>query len=231
MTDSGKGAQPIRAFIEVGRSRCFAGAVVWPGWCRSGRNEREALTALMAYGPRYARVVQRLGLELRPPVDVRRFMIHERVGGSVTTDFGAPDSPLVGDADPMTSKALRNQVWILTSCFRALEAALIAAEGRSLRLGPRGGGRALPAILEHVLQANRAYLQRLAWKPQQAGADPRQWMRVQEAETMDALAAASEGQLPAAGPRGGKVWTARFFTRRVAWHLLDHAWEIEDRMT
>jgi hypothetical protein len=149
----------------------------------------------------------------------------------VTTDFGAPDSPLVGDTDPMPPKALRNQVWILTSCFRALEAALMAAEGKPLRLGPRGGGRALPAILDHVLQANRAYLQRLAWKPQQAVTDPRQWMRVQEAEIMDALAAASEGVLPTAGPRGGKVWTARFFTRRVAWHLLDHAWEIEDRMT
>jgi hypothetical protein len=100
-----------------------------------------------------------------------------------------------------------------------------------LRLGPRGGGRALAAIREHVLQANRAYLQKLAWKPQPVSSDPLQGMRVLEAEIIDALAAASEGRLPAAGPRGGKVWTARFFTRRVAWHLLDHAWEIEDRMT
>ncbi|CAN5828742.1 hypothetical protein BH20CHL8_BH20CHL8_11020 [soil metagenome] len=24
-------------------------------------------------------------------------------------------------------------------------------------------------------------------------------------------------------------WTPRYFVRRAAWHVLDHAWEIEDR--
>jgi hypothetical protein len=35
--------------------------------------------------------------------------------------------------------------------------------------------------------------------------------------------------VPATGPKGGKMWTARYFLRRDAWHALDHAWEIEDR--
>ncbi len=26
------------------------------------------------------------------------------------------------------------------------------------------------------------------------------------------------------------LWTARSFVRRVAWHTLDHTWEIEDRI-
>jgi len=30
------------------------------------------------------------------------------------------------------------------------------------------------------------------------------------------------------GPRGGVIWAPRYFDRRVAWHVLDHAWEIED---
>jgi len=47
---------------------------------------------------------------------------------------------------------------------------------------------------------------------------------------LDALAAAARGEVPARGPRGGKYWTARYFVRRVAWHVLDHAWEIEDRV-
>jgi hypothetical protein len=46
-----------------------------------------------------------------------------------------------------------------------------------------------------------------------------------------ALFTAVENGLPEKGPRGGTVWTPRFFTRRVAWHTLDHAWEIEDRVT
>jgi hypothetical protein len=45
-----------------------------------------------------------------------------------------------------------------------------------------------------------------------------------------ALAAGARGELPERGPRGGARWTPRSFVRRVAWHVLDHAWEIEDRL-
>lgn len=41
---------------------------------------------------------------------------------------------------------------------------------------------------------------------------------------------ALRGEIPTKGPRGGTRWTARYFVRRVAWHILDHAWEIEDRL-
>ena len=34
---------------------------------------------------------------------------------------------------------------------------------------------------------------------------------------------------PPPGPRGGKRWLPRYFVRRVGWHVLDHALEIEDR--
>lgn len=44
-----------------------------------------------------------------------------------------------------------------------------------------------------------------------------------------ALVAAARGELPERGPRGGAIWTPRYYVRRAAWHTLDHAWEIEDR--
>jgi hypothetical protein len=28
---------------------------------------------------------------------------------------------------------------------------------------------------------------------------------------------------------GDRRWPARYAARRIAWHALDHAWEIEDR--
>jgi hypothetical protein len=47
---------------------------------------------------------------------------------------------------------------------------------------------------------------------------------------LDALASAARGEVPTQGPRGGTRWTPRYFVRRMAWHVLDHAWEIEDRI-
>jgi hypothetical protein len=46
---------------------------------------------------------------------------------------------------------------------------------------------------------------------------------------VEALTAAVEHGVEERGPRGGKRWLPRYFVRRVAWHALDHAWEIEDR--
>jgi hypothetical protein len=45
-----------------------------------------------------------------------------------------------------------------------------------------------------------------------------------------ALAVAASGEMPETGPRGGALWKPRYFVRRSAWHILDHAWEIEDRL-
>jgi hypothetical protein len=44
------------------------------------------------------------------------------------------------------------------------------------------------------------------------------------AAMLDTLRAAREG-----GPLGGRRWPARYAAHRIAWHALDHAWEIEDR--
>ena len=41
---------------------------------------------------------------------------------------------------------------------------------------------------------------------------------------------AASGEMPERGPRGGVLWKPRYFVRRAAWHALDHAWEIEDRL-
>ena len=30
-------------------------------------------------------------------------------------------------------------------------------------------------------------------------------------------------------PLAGRKWPPRYAVRRVAWHALDHAWEMEDR--
>lgn len=41
----------IDVFLEAGTKRTFAGALDWPGWCRSGPDEGAAVQALLDYGP------------------------------------------------------------------------------------------------------------------------------------------------------------------------------------
>lgn len=222
----------LPVYLEIGKKRTFAGACDWPGWCRSSRNEESALQALLAWGPRYARVLHVAGIDFVTPVDVAAFAVTERLPGNATTDFGAPDAVLTHDGLPMEAAELEHLQAVLAACWQALAAAATEAAGKELTKGPRGGGRDLDAIVRHVLDGNASYLGRLAWKPSTPpGASLNERLvRGQEA-TADALNAAAHGLTPKQGPRGGLIWAPRTFVRRLAWHLLDHAWEIEDRST
>jgi hypothetical protein len=222
---------PVRVYLEVGKKKAFAGAIDWPGWCRSGRGEEAALENLLAYAPRYARAIKSARLEFASPKTASAFEVVERLKGDATTDFGAPGIPPRSDRRPIDHDDVRQFVAVLEACWRSFDRAVKAAGGKDLRTGPRGGGRDLDAIVGHVLEAEAAYLRRLGLDP---GPDKAQGIAAREKELRKliptGLEAAARGELPKAGPRGGKRWTPRYYVRRSAWHVLDHAWEIEDRM-
>ena len=44
------------------------------------------------------------------------------------------------------------------------------------------------------------------------------------AAMLDVLGSPSDGS-----PIADRRWTARYAAGRIAWHALDHAWEMEDR--
>jgi hypothetical protein len=227
-------AQPannIDVYLEIGKKRTFAGAIEWPGWCRSGRDEGAALQALLDYGPRYARILRAARLGFHAPADVAAFVVVERLAGNTTTDFGAPDVAPSCDTRPVDDAELRRFQTLLRAYWRAFDAAVRAASGKALRKGPRGGGRDVEAIVQHVWGAEAGYLARLAWKLRKRETeDPREELDRTRQVVLNALAAAARGEVPARGPRGGVIWTPRYFVRRVAWHVLDHIWEIEDRL-
>ena len=219
-------------YLEIGQKKVFASALDWPGWSRSGRDEASALEALYEWGPRYARALRSARLGFRAPADVSALRVVERLKGGAGTDFGAPGVPASSDSQPVDAAELRRLQSVLRGCWRAFDAAVEAAQGKSLRTGPRGGGRALARIVRHVLEADAAYLGQVGWKfkPDET-ADPGEELRRTRQAILQALPAAARGELPARGPRGGLRWSARFYVRYSAWHVLDHAWEIEDRAT
>jgi hypothetical protein len=118
---------------------------------------------------------------------------------------------------------------VLRAGWRALDDARERATGKELRKGPRGGGRELDSIVAHVVGADRSYLGGVGWKVCGSGEGADQVEETRRA-ILEALHASARGEIPASGPRGGRRWPARYFVRRVAWHTIAHAWEIERRL-
>ena len=130
------------------------------------------------------------------------------------------------DRESVGAAEHKRLVKMLEACWRTLDKTAAAARGKELRTGARGGGRTLDAILQHVLDGEGGYLRRLEYKRSKEAEKDAKLTRV---AMLEALGNAVRGEVPEFGPRGGKRWSARYFVRREAWHVLDHAWEIEDR--
>ena len=220
----------IRVALEVAPKRSFASALDWPGWSRGGRTEDEALDALLAYAPRYAVVAKRAKVAFRPPATTRGLDVVERITGDGGTAFGVPGKPAASEDEPVSTADLRRLLALLQASWAIFDAAAKEAVGVELTKGPRGGGRELPKIIEHVREAEVAYLGQLGSRaPAAADETDARPMALLRRAFSEALNAVATGQ-PVKNPRNTrKPWTPRYAVRRAAWHALDHAWEIEDR--
>ncbi len=221
----------IDVYVEASAKRIFVGALDWPGWSRSGRDEEGALEAMVSYGPRYADVVRgAVKPAFAPPNSVSDLQVIERLNGDATTDFGAPSIAPPSDARVIDRKTFTRLRAILQASWSAFDAAVAEASGVELAKGPRGGGRDREAIVEHVVNAEASYTGRLGvTRPAVDGGNASAEIERYRSAVLDALDHGFAEGLPAAGPRGGKIWTIPYFVRRAAWHVLDHTWEIEDR--
>ena len=219
----------VAVYLECGAKRTFAAALDWPGWCRQGPDESAALAALLDYGPRYATILARTPLGFVAPREVGRLAVIERLPGTATTDFGAPGVVPTVDRERFCDARERTRFdKILRAGWRAFDEAVRTARGKTLATGPRGGGRSLEAIVSHVIGADAGYLTAVGWKAPKTNGRVEQLAATREA-ILAALAASAGGEISARGPRGGTRWTARYFVRRVAWHVMAHVWEIERR--
>ena len=220
----------VPIYLEVGAKRVIAGAVEWPGWCRSARTEKDAVAALAAYADRYRTVVDPAVGTFKPPKDASELTIVERLKGNATTDFGVPALGLPTDVAPIADAELERLARLVQAAWAAFDRAAKAARGRELRKGPRGGGRDLDKIVEHVTEAEKMYLVKLGARPPTPAGGRALRSEEQRAAIAAGLRARARGR-PVAQPSAARtLWTPRYFMRRAAWHVLDHAWEIEDRV-
>ena len=197
-----------RVGLEIGSTWVFASAVDWPGWCRRGKGEDQAIAALFDYAGRYRKVA---GTGFRAGTAE----VVGRVVGNATTDFGAPGTPGAWDEEPPETGELTRLLGLLHSSWEWFDGAVTAAPA-ALPKGPRGGGRDRDGIVEHVREAERSYARKVGVR-----VPPRTEWSEQRAAITDTLLHTGAGTTT--------VWPSRYFIRRTAWHVLDHAWELEDK--
>jgi hypothetical protein len=146
--------------------------------------------------------------------------IVERVDGDAGTDFGVPSKPVDAERRPLDADEAERLATLLDACWRVFDQ-VVAQAPAELRKGPRGGGRDTAKIVDHVLGAEPAYTSAIGVKLKAPPAGEAKAIAEHRAAILAAVRAGGEG---------GK-WPLRYFVRRTAWHVLDHAWEIEDRST
>lgn len=207
-----------RIVIELGKQKMvFASAIDWPGWSRSGTSESEAIDRLVSYADRYQRVAELAGVR-GVMATAEHPDVVETIQGSGATDSGVPDKIAAADREFMSDAECERQIKLLEACWTYFDE-VAANASPHMRKGPRGGGRDRDEIIDHTLEADRAYARRIGVKSS-AGNDQHALAQ----HRGDVVAAVREHN----SSQTETKWPLRYYIRRAGWHLLDHAWEMED---
>ncbi len=211
--------QTIAVSVEATAKKAFATAIDWPGWSRSGKTEELALAALQDYAPRYAVVAE----EAEVPFDPGDYEVVERTDGAGGTDFGVPSSITELDRRPVDVSEAERQARLVKAAWSVF-ARVAAGAPAELRKGPRGGGRDRDKMVGHVAESDGYYAREIGITGKRPDPTDSQAIEATRGEMLDILRRPTDGTALA-----GRTWTARYAARRIAWHALDHAWEMQDR--
>jgi len=218
----------LRVILEIGKAprRIVAGAMDWPGLDRWGKSEAAAVDVLRTYVDRYAPVARRAGLEADLADEAPTAEVVERVPGSSSTDFwGVAHVPSQIEHEPLSSDELERRLALLAACWAYFNDTLERISGE-LRPGARSAGRTREQIIRHVYASEPEQFTRKVEvrTPRDAVLTP-DGLIVHRLQTLDAIREYHrEG-------RQARTWPLPFLIRRIAHHVMDHAWELEDRDT
>jgi hypothetical protein len=213
----------LRIVLETGNQKVFASALDWPGWSRSGkRSTHAAIEELLAYRTRYNEVLRLTRIAAIPdPGD--HVDVVDTVEGTGITDFGVPEAVHVVDRKTMDDDECTRQLAVLRAVWRYFDNVAVEVSPE-LRKGPRGGGRDRDKIVDHVVQADRSYARKIGVRTPPFDSFDTGATAVHHEAVYEAIAQLRRGETVA--PNG---WPVRYAIRRMAWHILDHAWEMQDK--
>ena len=151
------------------------------------------------------------------------FKIVEEVPGRGMTDFwGISFAPSTGEQGQMSEEECERKLAILRACWKYFDrvAARVSAE---LKKGPRGGGRDRDQIIRHIFANERDWAKMLALDL----AEDAMLTAKGRAKHRNSYVRAIR-QYNATG-KSARSWRLQFLLRHTAYHVMDHAWEMEDK--
>ncbi|HEX4208680.1 MAG TPA: hypothetical protein VHZ51_31660 [Ktedonobacteraceae bacterium] len=205
--------------VELSGKKAIAWSLEWPGWCRIRASEAAAVQALIETEERYRLIVQRAGLSFAPG----DLVVVERLAGDAKTAWGVPSVLAPAETRPIDAVTAQRNVALLRASWDILEE-VVATSPAELRKGPRGGGRDRDEIRRHVIEAERTYARKIGVRHKPFDVNDKNALKAMREEIADVLSKPSNGDPLVAGG-----WNASYMVRRMAWHVVDHIWEIEDR--
>jgi hypothetical protein len=217
-------AGQLRVILEIGKKRkVVAAAYEWPGLDRWGSSEDGALAKLESYLPRYADVAERAGMAYAFGRQ-RTLEVIERAPGSSSTDFwGIAHVPSETERGVLSAKDLERRLELLRATWAYFDdsAKRVSAE---LAPGARGGGRTREQVIRHTIANEPEQFSRKVEvrTPPEVVLTPG-GLAAHRSDYLDALRAYN------ADGKAARTWPIQFLIRRTANHVMDHAWELEDR--
>lgn len=216
----------VRTVLERGpKGRKFAAvAIDWPGWSRGAKEPDVAVETLEAYRDRYRAVARLAGFGAEFDAAGALEIVEDHVGPGSTDFWGISYASSSSERELMPPDELDRRLALLQAAWRLFDevAAQVTPE---LRKGPRGGGRDRHRIVRHVLGAEVGdFAKRIGVRtPPELLATP-EGLRAHREDYVAAFRERNEREW-----KVGPNWTLAFLLRHTAYHVLDHAWEMEDR--
>ena len=215
----------VRMVIELGpkEKKSVAHAIDWPGWSRGAKAPDKAIEVLEDYRQRYRPIAEIAGFgaefdDAGPLIEVDRYT------GTGSTDFwGISFAASPEEREGMSELQLERRLALLQAAWAFFDqvAKRVSPE---LKKGPRGGGRDRDQIINHILGWERTGLAVKVGIEYPVGVllDPDVLRQYRE----DYVGALREHH--AKGQKARKMELS-YLIRHSAFHMLDHAWEMEDK--
>jgi hypothetical protein len=200
----------VAVYLERGRRQVLAGAADWPGWCGYGSGEGEALAALLSCAPRYALIAGTADFPFPClPLDAGAFLVTEQLAGSSAADRGAPGLIPACDTRPADAPTAQRWANLLTAAWAVFYQV--------------SGGRCTSRLVDHVIEADVASARKLGIRRRRPSIRDTAALVGLREEITSVVGRPSDGT-----PVIARGWPARYAARQIAWHVIDHIWQIED---